>query len=423
MGSFDFTCCVSNLPIRVGDRVKYLLLTENPYTDNNLVCYPTDKWFPRTPPLRAKYNDYGSIDSYDEGCPAAVGITEGLKWDLIEVGVGDNTVHDVAAKKGMSLEATLDAVWEKRVKVERSFAFKPWWPHRRIAKLLDQHKKNEITSEQLIESLEAPPKLRLERDTDDDLRTSNDRLPTLARVEDLLRAAGFQIGKCGFEGGDFFLVDEQDVGWVRVRSGNYEPEMLKLEKAVTVLKSAYSAMITAGTGNYAFGAEIQVMPKYSPDRSVNFLSSSVRDSKEPLFVYQAMILEEVWDKLLEPATTDLEKARKSLQKEWEATIEGIQSFSSNWDYRNPVPYSMGINEHLDIIAGRHLEKPFTAQQISEFLDDVAGMLVLPSVLYEIRYWWRPSFSCGPQFGEYAAHKRLYQSFAELCDILKTEEEP
>lgn len=98
MGSFAYTCCITNLPIEAGDDVKYILLTENPYSDSGK-CNVHDTWFPRTWPISAQYNDYGSIEGFDLNSPAAWAIMAGFQKDLIEVGTGDNTCHDVPAKK------------------------------------------------------------------------------------------------------------------------------------------------------------------------------------------------------------------------------------------------------------------------------------------------------------------------------------
>ena len=64
MGSFNTTCAVSGLPITCGDKVKYSLLAENPYEDS-LVCSSHDMYYPRSHPVSAEYNDYGSIENYD----------------------------------------------------------------------------------------------------------------------------------------------------------------------------------------------------------------------------------------------------------------------------------------------------------------------------------------------------------------------
>lgn len=51
MGSFDYTCGVSGMPIRVGENVRYMLVTENPYAENRTAPITSmDVWFPRTEP-------------------------------------------------------------------------------------------------------------------------------------------------------------------------------------------------------------------------------------------------------------------------------------------------------------------------------------------------------------------------------------
>ena len=62
MGSFATTCAVSELPIEAGDKVRYLLLSSNPYIEG-VKCHTSDLWFPRTYPVQAVYNDYGSIEN------------------------------------------------------------------------------------------------------------------------------------------------------------------------------------------------------------------------------------------------------------------------------------------------------------------------------------------------------------------------
>lgn len=59
MGSFDLMCAVSNLPIQGGDPVRYFLLTHRAGDRNGRSCGADDVWFPRTPPMRVTYDDYG----------------------------------------------------------------------------------------------------------------------------------------------------------------------------------------------------------------------------------------------------------------------------------------------------------------------------------------------------------------------------
>jgi hypothetical protein len=115
MGSFATTCTVSGLPIEAGDAVRYLLLTENPYK-NEGNCLPYSLWVPRVLPIKARYNDYGSIERYETG-EAQRAWADLFRIDLCPVGQGDNPFHDLPTSKDMPFEAMLNAVWENRVRV------------------------------------------------------------------------------------------------------------------------------------------------------------------------------------------------------------------------------------------------------------------------------------------------------------------
>ena len=107
MGSFDYTCCVSGLPISDGTPIRYLLLTENPYNSPaEHTCYIDDRWALRTFPLRAEYDDYGSVQIVQEGLLRDIWL-EGFKRDLVERGTGDNSCHDVPVRKDMTFELEL----------------------------------------------------------------------------------------------------------------------------------------------------------------------------------------------------------------------------------------------------------------------------------------------------------------------------
>lgn len=87
MGCWNETCALSHLPIRAGDEVVFLVLTRTPYFDHEARtgCYIGDHWFPRTLPLFAKYNDYGSIEDWTPTeVPLIESIVEGFRRDLFE---------------------------------------------------------------------------------------------------------------------------------------------------------------------------------------------------------------------------------------------------------------------------------------------------------------------------------------------------
>jgi hypothetical protein len=117
MGSFATTCAISGLPVERGDPVRILLVTQHPHAEaDNLRCHPDSSWFPRTWWLKAKYDDYGSVDIVEEG-PAKQIWLDQFQLDLVEVGIGENPYHDVPALKTQSFAELLLALWERRVEV------------------------------------------------------------------------------------------------------------------------------------------------------------------------------------------------------------------------------------------------------------------------------------------------------------------
>ena len=120
MGSFAYTCSVSGLPIECGDKVRFMLVSSSPYCKGNeggIICTSTDRWFPRTFPIKAKYNDYGSVDNVEDGIGRDLWM-EGFQDDLLSVGQGENPYHDPPTSKDMSFDQLLTALVEDRVRVK-----------------------------------------------------------------------------------------------------------------------------------------------------------------------------------------------------------------------------------------------------------------------------------------------------------------
>lgn len=109
MGYFSATCALSGLAIPGGIPIRVLLLNMSSYGEG---------WSLRTPP--AAYNDYGGIKNID---PQDADICDlwrqALDVDLVEVGMGDNTCHDVPARKRMSFDDLCEALSEDRVRVRQ----------------------------------------------------------------------------------------------------------------------------------------------------------------------------------------------------------------------------------------------------------------------------------------------------------------
>jgi len=119
MGSFNLTCAISGLPIPGGTKVRYFLLTEAP-DKKSAPVYIHEVWGPRNFPLKATYNDYGTVEKVEEG-PARDAWMLAFKRDLVEVGQGDNSYHDLPTSKDMTFDHLLHAIRERRVMVQRNY--------------------------------------------------------------------------------------------------------------------------------------------------------------------------------------------------------------------------------------------------------------------------------------------------------------
>lgn len=429
MGSFDSTCAISGLPISGGHSVRLLLLTENPYGEPN-ACTMHDVWFPRTFPLKGTYDTYGSAEELEAG-PARDVWLDGLKIDLVEVGVGDNSCHDVATSRDMSFGAMLGAVQQGRVIVKRDLS-KTEWP-----------------------------------DTADGDKAG---VPTLQRVTTALTLAGFTVTTKwrGETGADLcFHVDEEEAleGSVRVRLANFgmEAEMIAaLEWAQAALQD-YATVITCGSGSYANAAELLVRPR--PSQATHRRMS--RRQNEPLAVRQALIREDIWQAIIargarmgqsapkpRPFSAFLADARKmwdrclkelETEKKFLASVAALKDsldedlrkrlesfmFSEGNGARGivgaligkePIPFTVGLSTHFRLMVEKAAAGQVTEAQRDAFLESVAGLCLVEMALSPVRYWWRPSHSCGPQHGEYRLHETMLLDFAGVAKKIADHED-
>lgn len=383
MGSFDYTCAVTGLPISAGTPVRFLLLTENPYnTPAEHTCYIDDRWSPRTLPILAKYNDYGSIEDYDTTTTAFRAITEQFKQDLLERGIGENQCHDVAVTKDMSFEALLNALWEGRVLVGRVYG---------------KHKRR------------VPPQ----------------GIPTIRRVCRALQAAGHKV-QSEFTG---YLVSLQKFGFVRVRSGEFNNQIEALEKAAAVLKD-YATMLTVAQDG-SDRAELLVAPKPGNYEGVSFRKPR-EEHYRPRAVAQAMIREDVWQALL------------AVKLEDEGGSKGLQWFKDGartlWDklellrkIENPSEAMMArLDIEHEVVVYHYLKGPGAVQGLydaietlislqptgedKEYIVNTMGeMAYIIDVLSSTRYQWRPGSSNGPQCGAWRDHRNVNKAIQGIIE--------
>lgn len=265
MGHYSMTCSISGLPISGGTPVRCLLLTASPYDGD-----AREAWIVRTPPLRAVYNDYGSIENVHQDDKFIADLwLRGLKEDLIEKGLGDNSCHDVATAKDMTFEELLNALQEQRVEVRQDAEH--FWRRPIDDSWLDKLEKKDLPLFQRIEKL-------------------------VATIGEVSREAST----------DAYVVDEPVPNLVRVRFGQYSDKgrMAALERAKPVIEDAgFATTITAGSGRYADSADLLVFhaPKADgvsrgPQWDLASGQSAAGDKK--LAVRLAMVREDVWQALI-----------------------------------------------------------------------------------------------------------------------------
>lgn len=263
------TCSASGLSIGGGTPVRCLLMTKSPYGDDGR----DGGWLLRTPPLRAEYNSYGSIENvHVDDRPIAELWLRGLWEDLIELGQGDNSVHDVPTARNMTFEELLGAIRLDRVLVRQDL--KTFW---RGSSLRDQDK---TLVQRVRETLEIG-------------------MPGSVSSQS-------EPGK--------YVVDEPVPNLIRVRFGKYlhgEELMQGLERARAVVERAsFVGAITAGSGRYADEADLLVFlqPKAhagSIGPQWDMASGAAADQDRRLAVSMAMIREDVWQALIAYPHKDL----------------------------------------------------------------------------------------------------------------------
>jgi hypothetical protein len=263
------TCSASGLSIGGGTPVRCLLMTKSPYGDDGR----DGGWLLRTPPLRAEYNSYGSIENvHVDDRPIAELWLRGLWEDLVELGQGDNSIHDVPTARGMTFEELLGAIRVGRVLVRQDV--KTFW---RGSSPRDQDK---TLVQRVRETLEAG-------------------MPGTVSSQS-------EPGK--------YVVDEPVPNLIRIRFGKYlhgKALMQGLERAQAIVERAsFIGAITAGSGRYADEADLLVFLRPGAHTGTagpqwDMVSGATADEDRRLAVSMVMIREDVWQALIAYPHKDL----------------------------------------------------------------------------------------------------------------------
>lgn len=278
MGSLSMTCSVSGLGIDAGTPVRVFLLTESPYGEG---------WSIRTPPLRAHYNDYGSIECvHPEDLPIANLWLRAFREDLVEMGAGDNQCHDVPVRKEMTFDELLGVLQKGRVFVRQDTEH--FWrrPRKRLrSEQAEEHASLTPTFQKIEQLLESDPELQ-------------------AEFGGKVTGSGLFCGK--------FVVDEPRPHAVRVRwekrtfydsSKKYSPEeetvkvVAQLDKVKRIAEQAgFVGCIIASTDCVQGSVELVVFAP--PSHALFHAGPEWHTGKDaPLRVALAMVREDVWQAL------------------------------------------------------------------------------------------------------------------------------
>lgn len=405
MGSFDYTCAISGLPIGVGDKIRYMLVTQSPYhraeTAGGLACEMDGYWFPRTFPLRGEYDDYGGVESLQEGPQAATWL-DGFKVDLVEKGWGDNSCHDVPVSKGMTLAKVLDAVHEGRVHVRQN------------------------VDRPLVSELERAAALLGEVSEKSRAPTVPKGIPTRRRVERALVALGHKVSTSHGSG---VLVNRVDRNTVRVRVGDFGKRAEALAEIRDALATRWAGMVCCGTGNYADAAELLLRPL----PGVRPRGRSER--REPaLCVSHVMVREDVWQAICaltlrtdysgaETLARDVAAVRATWEKATgtnEHSRFGMRH-AAPW-ITNTLPFTVGLGTHWWAMVDAWAAGEVTEAERDDFLRTAAEMIFVMRWLSTTRYQWRPSTSTGPQCGEWQCHAALLGALHDVAASKAAERE-
>lgn len=436
--SRDLTCTVSGFPISEGDPVRFFLLNKQQFPRYERPSYPTGLWAPRTFPLKAKYEECGSVKEVEEGFARDLWL-EGLQLDLVEVGWGDNSLRDVAVLKDLSFDQLLDALRESRVAVRRHVP--PFYDDRLTDIVMAARKRKEaLFPPKPVDTTDAPPlpKTKIEKG-----------IPTLRRVIQRLKKSGLPIYQG--EANDYaagYLVDKVQTGMVRVRwkARDEHSPVTRLKEAKKRLRR-YATMITPPSSGYGDEADLIVCPRPGPKNLIMPWGRdwSAYDPKKVVKVDYAMIREDVWQELLqgkveakrssnnytlqdykcgilEYATKRRERRHAvetkedisfrdcyditSSDEEWGHTLHlpGAWILSRNREARNGI----GPDEHWELLEAK-------GPVPESILNVAAEFAFITDKLEEVRYWWRPSFGIGPSHYGWAEQSDFYKRMARLAE--------
>lgn len=353
MGSFNEACALSGFSVTPNTPVRVVFLTQNPYVvsdghEAKRGVHHNEQWFVRTPPFKAKYDDYGRVRFDDT--PITDLIVKCFHDDAVERPFGFNEYHDPPVNpNNKDIHHFLEAAYEGRLRV-RNGSFS-------VARM----------------GREKTP----------------ENFPTWQGIRDLLREK-FHIKEGKEEG---YNAQEVAPGLVCVHYLG-QNDKSRLTKARALLEEKYD--VNQREDRLEGGHFLMVAPKgvYSGDillhdheKTLKLLNSTPKSNLNPdLSVMSVVIREDVW-KLYR----DLKQSRHmryedligQINKMVEA-VKGSSSFSLFMSgVEQYVPGQVTPMAHLS----RCLEDDVNFPAVNDLIETIAEMSLIETAMYAMHQSW------------------------------------
>ena len=360
-----------------------------------IVAVPLNNGSLRAPPIRGQYDDYGGFENLHSEDKAIADLwLQGFNVDLVEKGVGDNTVHDIAVRKNMNFEA-----------LSRAF---PLQVYRDCENFWHPDKTSTITKQ-------VPA-----------------NVATLNNVEVLLGDLIHQLH-----------IDSPLQGMVRIRGKNYNNSQLSV--AQEKLNSVFATVITNQSIN-SFENELLVFSKPQPAESryegmVCWNAADLTSAITKYYVDWAFVRQDVWDALLAEKVPDeddiggssLQSTVNSLYNLYQAVKEEIANktedmktsgktlhFKHIWMDKLNINHGYLFEHDVGVIG---LETHFLLMALSSIPEEeklhivtkIAELLHINWWLYVSRRYWRESNRIGYQDGNWGGQLKYYKIITSIAN--------
>jgi hypothetical protein len=123
---------ISGMPIGYGDEVRVIFIKKSPHNESGCLVHSYSLYSPVSPPIRAKYDDYGRAIPLKAEKNLAAFTLDVLNKDLAPVEQGKNEYHDFACKSLNSFDFLLDACHSSRFFLKNPYSSNPASPATRV---------------------------------------------------------------------------------------------------------------------------------------------------------------------------------------------------------------------------------------------------------------------------------------------------